>query len=226
MDAIPSGCPHPARGLLFAAVAWMIAIAAALALDVSIANWVDRTIPIPEPMPFFRVMKAPGHFLFTLAIAAALIAWHPWRWRAGSLLCLSGMASGLLCAMAKWGIGRTRPFKGIPSFALQPFRHGLVGLFRAENLSFPSGHTSLAFATAACLSSLMPRWRMAFYGVALLTAAERVLQNSHYLGDVVAAAALGVLSARLTWWLCRRLHDRIIAAGQPQHPSNGEADSL
>ena len=71
------------------------------------------------------------------------------------------------------------------------------------NLSFPSGHAACAFATATALSILLPRWRGAFYAVAVLVAAERVLENGHWLSDVVAAAALGVGSVyvvRRLWW--------------------------
>lgn len=205
MDKLDRGGSGAFRRFVLLIGIWMLALAAGLALDTSVANWVDRTIPIRQAMPLFRILKAPGHFLFTLSIAAALAIWHPWRWRAGGLLCLCGMLSGLLGALMKWGVGRTRPFKGVAPFSLQPFRGGLAGLFHAENLSFPSGHTVLAFATAECLSLLVPRWRPGFYAGALLVATERILQNSHYLGDVVVAAGLGFLSVHLTWWICRTI---------------------
>ena len=184
------------------AVGWIAALIVTLVLlDVALADWVQRTIPVPRWMWLFEIMKSPGHFGFTLVVGAMLIAWHPQRWRAMAFLCASGMVSGLLCAIVKWGVGRTRPFHGVPAFELHPFARGLAGLFGAENQSFPSGHTCLAFASAAALSLLLPKWRIAFFAIASVVAAERILQGSHYAGDVVAAAGLGVLSALLTWWL-------------------------
>ena len=43
------------------------------------------------------------------------------------------------------------PRRGDRARYFSPFRNGWVGLFDEPNLSFPSGHTCLAFATAACL---------------------------------------------------------------------------
>jgi len=159
------------------ALAWLLALAISLPLDSHLAGWLHGVIPVAQWMGVFKVMKSPGHFLFTLAVATALLLWHPWRWRAGALLCVSGIMSGLLCVLAKWGFGRTRPFNGVTPFSLSPFRNGLLGLFHAENLSFPSGHTCLAFATAACCTRLLPRWRWAFFGGACVVGTERILQG-------------------------------------------------
>ena len=192
------------RRLAVCVLVWSFALTVALMLDAMLAGWLHDAVPVSHWMGVFRVMKAPGHFLFTAVVAIALLLWHPWRGRAAVLLLVSGIMSGLLCALVKWIVGRTRPFKGIPPFRFSPFRDGLLGLFHAENLSFPSGHTCLSFATAACLSRLLPRYRAIFYTGALVVAAERVLQSSHYFADVVAAAGLGVLSVHLTWSLCNR----------------------
>ena len=193
-----------ARMILSGLLGWMLLLSvSALLLDVRVADVVHREIRVPEMMWLFHIMKAPGHFAFTLLVAAALVVFrHRWQWRAAAYLCLSGIVSGLSCALLKWCVGRTRPFHGVGAFELHPFTHGIAGLFSAENQSFPSGHTCLAFATAAAMSLLVPRWSAAFYAVALVVASERVLQGSHYVGDVVAASGLGILSAMMTWlWM-------------------------
>lgn len=67
------------------------------------------------------------------------------------------------------------------------------------NDSFPSAHTSLAFAAATYFDirygaenkGLVP----VFYGAAVLTAVGRVAADKHYLGDVVAGALIGVAFA-------------------------------
>jgi membrane-associated phospholipid phosphatase len=78
----------------------------------------------------------------------------------------------------------------------------MAGIFHEKNLSFPSGHATLAFATAAALAIFLPRWRAGFYIVAAMVAAERVLENAHYVSDVVAGALVG--------WICAQLIARLL----------------
>src|SRR5262249_18805406 len=116
----------------------------------------------------------------------------------------------------KWVVGRTRPFKldvldaagharAMP-FSLSPFRGGFRGIFQSTNLCFPSGHAALAFATAAALAILWPRskWPWIGYLVAIFVAAERVLENAHWLSDTVGAAALGIGGVHLIRWILVR----------------------
>jgi membrane-associated phospholipid phosphatase len=157
------------------------------------------------------ILRWPGNFWFTLAVAGVLLLFHPWKWRAGGLLCLSGIMSGLFTVLLKWFVGRTRPPKSDPPFAafqFHPFKEGVAGLFTVKNQSFPSGDVCLAFATAECLALFFPRWRIPFYVVGLLVAFARVSQDAHYLTDAIAGAGFGILAARLTWYLCRLLFDR------------------
>ena len=88
-------------------------------------------------------------------------------------------------------------------FELSVFRGGLPGFLESKNLCFPSGHASMAFATAAAVAILWPRskWRWAGYALASVVAVERVVEAAHWLSDVVAAAALGVGGAHLIAWL-------------------------
>ena len=82
--------------------------------------------------------------------------------------------------------------------------HGIV---HETNLSFPSGHAALAFATAAALAMLWPRsrWRWVAYVVAAIVAAERVAENAHWLSDTVGAAALGVGGVHVIHWIVTKL---------------------
>lgn len=62
--------------------------------------------------------------------------------------------------------------------------------------SFPSGHTSATFATAAVIGRDFG-WRAALplYAAGAYVAASRVQEHKHYLSDVMVGAALGMASA-------------------------------
>jgi len=67
---------------------------------------------------------------------------------------------------------------------------------------FPSGHTALAFMSAAMVHheygmTRSPWYSVAAYGVASSTAVMRVMNNSHYVHDVITGAGMGILSTEL-----------------------------
>jgi hypothetical protein len=66
--------------------------------------------------------------------------------------------------------------------------------------SFPSGHTTAAFAAAQVFADSRPQgewqWRALAYSLAVATAYARVKDNMHWTSDVVAGAALGIATGR------------------------------
>ena len=195
----------PVRRFVILLGLWLAALAAAaLWLDGPLARWAHRAA-IDRDHPGNHVLKMAGDWRFTLAVALALLAWHSQPWRAAGLLALSAVTGGVIYSLCKWSVGRQRPVVLIDPFAFRPFRSGWAGLFDEPNLSFPSGHTCLAFATAACLGICVPRWRPLFYGLAAVVGIERVAENAHYLSDVIAGAGVGTLSAYLAYWVASRM---------------------
>ena len=67
--------------------------------------------------------------------------------------------------------------------------------------SFPSGHTAQAFMAATFLHRTYGQrsiwYSVAGYSVAAATGAFRILNNAHWLTDVLAGAAVGILSVNL-----------------------------
>jgi membrane-associated phospholipid phosphatase len=207
------------------AILWLAAFAGALAADGAIAQfnrehgWEkppsrrgEPSSPKDLPRPAWtsgthrlaEILKIPGTYWTTAAIALAVLALHRDRLRAAGIIALAGALTGVN-SIIKWIVGRHRPVTGADPFDFQPFAGGLPGLFGAEsNLSFPSGHACLAFANAAALAILLPRWRWAFFAIATATAVERVVENAHFASDAVAGAALGVLCAHFAHAACSR----------------------
>ena len=94
---------------------------------------------------------------------------------------MAGAVNGL-----KYTVGRLRP---------DGSRHN----------SFPSGHTATTFMTAAMLSKeygwKSPWFSIGGYTVAAVTGVSRIMNNRHWLTDVLAGAAIGIGSVHLGYYL-------------------------
>lgn len=96
-------------------------------------------------------------------------------------------------------IGRARPYRGLDN----PRNFGLGRGFANEDYrSFPSGHTVMAFAAAAAVTSTTDKWwpnatwyvGPAMYGGATLAGVSRMYNNKHWASDVVVGAAIGTFA--------------------------------
>ena len=94
--------------------------------------------------------------------------------------------------------------------------------------SFPSGHTAMAFTAATLLSEeygqRYPLLSAAGYAVASAVGVGRLLNNRHWIGDVVTGAGLGILSGHLGYWMA----DRLLGGSRrrPHRPLNFPASQL
>ena len=73
--------------------------------------------------------------------------------------------------------------------------------------SWPSGHTATSFVGATLLHkeyglTRSPWWSVAGYGVATATGVMRVLNNRHWISDVMSGAGIGIMSTELGYALC------------------------
>ena len=78
--------------------------------------------------------------------------------------------------------------------------------------SFPSGHTTTAFVGAEMMNQEFG-WRSPWYSVAGYTLATgtaflRIMNNRHWLSDVVAGAGIGMLSTKISYWLYNKWENR------------------
>lgn len=88
----------------------------------------------------------------------------------------------------------------LTAFIVQKDRPGGRGDYLPFPSSFPSGHTSSAFATATSLSYAYG-WKAGIPAFILASAisASRVNENAHWLSDVTAGAALGIFWGRASY---------------------------
>lgn len=75
----------------------------------------------------------------------------------------------------------------------------------SNNLSFPSGHTATAFSSAHFMFREYKDsnfWLgISGYPIAAATGIYRVLNDKHWVGDVVAGVGVGILSTEIAYWL-------------------------
>jgi membrane-associated phospholipid phosphatase len=101
----------------------------------------------------------------------------------------------------KYAFQRSRPYMVTP---------GLTKVSGGSGPSFPSGHTSVAFATATSLTLAFPKWYVAVpaYAWAASVGYSRMYLGVHYPTDVLAGAVIGAGSAWLMYkankWLFKK----------------------
>lgn len=107
-------------------------------------------------------------------------------------------------SVVKYISGRTRPSFYDPNTVAKPTFKGPFSISRdytgaRTNSSFPSGHTTVAFAAATVFAleyKNKPWVPILAYSAASLIGLSRITENKHWTSDVVVGAALGYLTGR------------------------------
>ncbi len=124
------------------------------------------------------------------------------------------LTTGLVQAL-KHLIGRARPWQadGLP-FVF----HGPSDGFE----SFPSGDAAKAFCIAYVVQRLLPAAGWPLYVLAGLVAYQRVYLWRHFPSDIVMAAGVGIMAARISVALCQRYVGRQERPRQVANDARGE----
>jgi membrane-associated phospholipid phosphatase len=128
-------------------------------------------------------------------------------WKDALVVAEAGVVAAALNQLLKFSVGRERPFV----HALDPDDKPLTSSPADNDLSFFSGHTTLAFALAvsAATTATIREYDVAPYlwAIGMLAAGTtgylRIAADRHYLTDVLVGAAIGALVGWAIPWLHR-----------------------
>ncbi len=185
-------------------------LAALSSWEAGVLLWVQNNLrnPITDPILSAFTHLGDAGVLF-IVLTLALLLWPKTR-RVG-LACSLGLLFSLLFTnvILKHLVSRVRPWVSFP--ALVPL------VVEKDPLSFPSGHTSAAFAFALAFVRSWPRdWRHSkavkagVVILATLMALSRLYVGVHYPTDVLGGFVIGDLAGLVGWalsvWLLGRVH--------------------
>ncbi len=212
-EALPAASPRVVaeRRLRLLYLGFLLAAAAALKVDVSLAQWC-----LADLLP--RVLRDPldacaifGHAMMALVVLAAIYLLDPrWRRRLWFVLACAAL-SGLAANGAKLLLARTRPLDfDFEGDVWTTFGQWLPAGGLSQ--SFPSGHAATAAGLALGLAVVYPRGRWLFLLLAVLVACQRLECGAHFLSDVLA----GVAASCLTVACCLRLGSWLSPLRRPE----------
>jgi len=144
---------------------------------------------LPLPLKASNEVGSPKGTIFAAAAFGATMLTRNTRLQDAAFTSLQSvlLAGGMSYAL-KYSLGRVRPYDGSDGDEFEPY---------SGNTSFPSGHTTAAFALVTPWVYYYPSpFTYALFGVAGGTAVARVAKQHHWPTDVAAGAALGFFTAR------------------------------
>lgn len=172
-------------------------------IDAQILLWIQDYVRIALLDPIVKGFTALGNGgLIWVAVSVAMVCWKPTR-KAGLVSALALIFSLLFTNLGlKPLISRTRPYYVV---------EGLIPLVTSSDLnSFPSGHTSAAFAAGLAWAAVLPKKWMRVTAVvqAFLMGLSRLYVGVHYPTDVLVGALVGTGCALLSVWVMKAVERR------------------
>jgi membrane-associated phospholipid phosphatase len=187
------------RKLFVAAAMFAGLAAAALAIDLPVAHYVNAHGLRGELARVVRLSEVFGWggTVTLLILTAGVLDGRGWR--IVFPLAASALGSGLIADGIKLLIARWRPSSAESLHSVRETFLGCLPLLSSADerahghaiQSFPSAHAATAAGLAAGLSLLYPRGRWLFAAFAALAMLQRIEGQAHWCSDVLAGAAIG-----------------------------------
>lgn len=164
------------------------------------APWYRMDVPPHESLLyqktrlFWWYMRQMGEMWVTLSLAALVAFYNRRGWKAAALVGMVTALTGLSSTLVRIVAGRMRPAGSLSEFVRNDGENLWIwfrGFYTTKDLSFPSGHATLAFGLAAVMSYLSPQTRWFWIAWAAMCAWSRVVQQAHFYADITAGAAIG-----------------------------------
>ena len=162
----------------------------------------------------FRYITHLGDGFFAILLVLILVLLK--RYAFAFVLAFGYAVSGLLAQLLKHLFSEWRPAPHFRNMGIEIHAVDGVDLLQSAT-SFPSGHTTSAFALATALV-LMNRWWQHWWllGLALASLAgySRIYLGQHFLQDVLAGSLLGVLTSVAGYALLYRWQPPFLRKGR------------
>jgi len=171
-----------------------------------------RSIHSPDPLPsddFFRFVSDANFYVYVgtpVTMAVVGLAGHDNELLrdAAAMAAATAVAYGFALGF-KYTVKRERPFVAYPEDFADKTGHDY-----SDSYSFPSGHSTTAFAVATSLSLDYPKWYVIVpsYAYAGTLAYSRMHLGVHHPSDVLTGAIIGSGCAVLSHYVSNRLNKR------------------
>jgi len=162
-----------------------------LAFDPKISDWSQeqRSSKTDNVSRFVSPLGSGAFFaVFIPSLYASGEIFHERSLRKTALLSLeSWLTSGVIVYGLKWMTGRARPSTTEEAYFFHPFSA------RSGYHSFPSGHSSSAFAVATVIAEQSEEFVVDFiaYSLSTLAALSRIHDKKHWASDVFIGSVIG-----------------------------------
>lgn len=168
-------------------------------LDGGVLLWIQAYLrgPVQDAAIAFYTSLGNAGMLF-IVLALLMLCFQ--KTRKTGITALLALAVGFVCTnlILKHLVARPRPWLDVA---------GLIPLIdESDPNSFPSGHTTCAFAFASALWNTAPRkWmKWAVLIAAILMGYSRLHVGVHYPSDVIVGGLIGLFSGWAAWSLCKK----------------------
>lgn len=168
--------------------------------DIYILQFIQNNMhtPVLDKLMIFAT-KLGNNGLIWIFISILLVIISKKHKKAGFVTLLALFIGAMLGeVIIKHIVQRPRPFLEMNTIKLL--------IPKPKSFSFPSGHTTAAFAAVVVLSRYFKKYSIEFFILAFLIAFSRMYLCVHYPTDVLAGIILGIISGKIALGIASKFY--------------------